>query len=297
MTRTEKYAEPPKVETEEAARFSRLPRVSPPNVIEPETDSDFEPETEFEFEPQPEPQPQPQPKQRTSTGSRSLLDDDDFGARTAMSADQGESVADGDTIFVETADVPTAVSRQSRSLVRKIIDLVLGVPPEKLDDIEQLMADKAAAKLKEQRERERHVAKILANTYIGGGMLIRDAMNILIASAVVMVVIFVICWRYSNFSFVIGGGLAISGFFVYWNGTDRFARVASEEGPNYALMCRVVPFYKWYYLKTRWYEMKSHFVFICVGLMFFWQGVLILAISPNPLKAFTQEKAASVPAD
>ena len=293
--RTERYDGATTAEREEAARFSRLPKVLPPSEIDPETDSDFEPETEFDFDPDTPPAPIPQ--KTGSKHSRGLLDDDDFPAGISVSGGQGESAADGNTVFVETSDVPQIVALKSRSTWRKILDLVLGEPMEKMDAIEQQMADKAAAKLKDQRERERYVANVLANTYVGGGMLMRDNINILIASAVGMLVIFMICWWYSHYSFLIGVGLVMSGIYVYWNATDRFARVASEESPNHAAMCRLVPFYKWYYLATRWYEMKAHFVFICVGLMFIWQGVLLLFISPSPMKVFQQEKAASAPAE
>ena len=158
-------------------------------------------------------------------------------------------------------------------------------------EVEQEMTAKAPAKAERARNRKKKASKSLANKHLGGGMIMADVVNILGATVVAVVVISVICWRFADARFMIGGGLTVFGFIVYLVGTAGFSKVAREEGAQYSMMCRFVPLYKWYYLITRWDEMKGHFVFFCVGLMFLCPGLFILKISPQGQKADAEEKA------
>ena len=298
---SDKSQKSPKVVKEEAARLTKIEKFSPPKVDDSDTDSDsdFEPDTEFHIDQDfdTEAETTPQTTQKATSPTLRTLDDNGFPAKAAMAGDRVERAADGDTVFAELPAVPAAVASRSKGILHRILDIFVGSPPEKMDSIEQQLSDQARAKIKDQRDRERTVARMLENTGLGGGVIMSDAVNILIATVVSILVISVICWRYSNQSFVIGGLLAFCGLIVYFNATGHFARIAAAEGTNQSLACRFVPFYKWYYLITRWHEMKAHFVFIIVGMMVFWHGVLILAVSPSPLNVSNDEKAATDRAD
>ena len=234
-------------------------------------------------EPKPEPIPSPP----------NFLDDDEFPVKGAPSTHEvGKAdLEDSSVVYRDPPDLPKPRSRGSRKEGGEIIDRVLPSRSEKMAEVELEMAAKEEAKVEKERKRKKKRSKSLANKHIGGGMIMQDVVNILGASVVGITVISLICWQFPGARFPIGGGLTVFGFIVYLLGTFGFSKVASEEGAHYSLMCRFVPLYKWYYLFTRWDEMKGHFVFFCVGLMFLWPGLFILKISPQGQKAEASEKA------
>jgi hypothetical protein len=90
------------------------------------------------------------------------------------------------------------------------------------------------------------------------------------------------------------------GFLFAFIGNIGFANVARQEGDMYAMLCKFVPLYKWYFLVSRWSLMKEHIVFYSVGLLMLYPGLILWRTAPSLAddgsKAKPAARAAAAPA-
>lgn len=160
------------------------------------------------------------------------------------------------------------------------VESVLPSRTEAMAEVEKAQAEKAEIE-EERRLKLEKKKKSKEKKRSSGGLEPREVVNILAVALVVASVLGGLAYSTPDFRFPIGGLLCAVGALVYVLGTYGFSQVAREEGAVYSLCCKFVPWYKWYYLYSRWDMMKNHFTFYVVGFMLLAPGMMIVKASPE----------------
>src|SRR5262249_7047085 len=67
----------------------------------------------------------------------------------------------------------------------------------------------------------------------------------------------------------------------------------SYEGWIYSASCKFIPFYKLYYIYSRWRIMREHFIFYALGSILLWPGLVLLRL-PDEAEIEEPEPTAAV---
>ncbi|MFO0954701.1 MAG: hypothetical protein U0835_26760 [Isosphaeraceae bacterium] len=195
--------------------------------------------------------------------------------RKTTPASESPALAALDLYDLGDASPPEDASRGSRPRSRPRGEAVESVLPSRSEAMAELSAQAAAAEAEAAKKAKKKKKKKRST----GGLEMNEVWTLLGAACVGLVLVAGLTYAVPGARFPVGGLLCVVGFVVYLLGVYGFSKVASEEGAIYSLMCRFVPLYKWYYLVTRWDEMKGHFSFYAVGLMMLLPGILLVQLA------------------
>lgn len=171
----------------------------------------------------------------------------------------------------------------------ELVESVLPSRSEAMADLERSLAEKA--KVEEEKKAKRAKKARKGKKRASAGLEPKEVAQMIGGGVALVALLGGLSYAAPNFRLPIGGVLCVIGGLVYFLGTLGFSHVAREEGAIYSLCCKFVPLYKWYYLVTRWEEMRGHFALYAVGLVLLGPGVWIVKESPYYKRIDAIEKA------
>ena len=190
-------------------------------------------------------------------------------------------------------DAPVLAAAGGRGRSRRggeeAVESVLPSRSEAMAELEKNLAEKA--KVEEEKKAKRAKKARKAKKRASAGLEPKEVAQLIGGGVALVALLGGLAYAAPNFRLPIGGVLCVIGGLVYFLGTLGFAHVAREEGAIYSLCCKFVPLYKWYYLVTRWEEMRGHFALYAVGLVLLGPGVWIVKESPYYKRIDAIEKA------